>query len=195
MNGEETHLVQSGEEPVEKKGKTIGREFWELLRVLLISLIIVIPIRFFVAQPFIVRGASMQPGFQDGEYLVVDELSYRFSDPSRGDVVILRYPLNPRKFFIKRIVGLPGETVIIEDGEVRIKTELGELFSIEEPYLGEGIRTYPDNIVDLGDVDYFVLGDNRVDSADSRVWGVLKGSNLVGRAFIRLWPISKISFL
>ena len=107
---------------VEKKQGSIRHEFWELIRVLVISLLIVIPIRYFVAQPFVVRGASMEPTFQDGEYLIVDELTYRFHPPERGDVIILRYPRDLRKFFIKRVVGLPGETVIIEGGKIKIKS-------------------------------------------------------------------------
>jgi len=182
------------ESEVEKPSFSKRRELWELVRILLISLIIVLPIRYFIAQPFIVRGASMEPNFKDGEYLVVDEFSYRFQNPQRGDVVILRYPLNPQKFFIKRIVGLPGETVIIEQGIVKIKRG-GEIMTLEEAYISDDVVTFGETITVLGDNDYFVLGDNREDSADSRVWGVLKADHVVGKAFLRLWPLSKASLL
>ncbi|KKU53046.1 MAG: Signal peptidase I [Parcubacteria group bacterium GW2011_GWA2_47_10b] len=179
---------------VEKKQGSIRHEFWELIRVLVISLLIVIPIRYFVAQPFVVRGASMEPTFQDGEYLIVDELTYRFHPPERGDVIILRYPRDLRKFFIKRVVGLPGETVIIEGGKIKIKSGDGGVpILLEESYLPANILTYPDDVMALGEGEFFVLGDNRGDSADSRVWGVLESNKLVGRAFLRLWPLSRVS--
>ena len=178
-------------EAAETPQKSIGREILEIARVLLISLAIVLPIRFFVAQPFIVRGASMEPNFQYGEYLVVDELSYRFRAPNRDDVIILRYPKDPKEFFIKRIIGLPGETIVIKDGGVYIE-ESGstELRRLNEPYIGSGVVTVPNIRVMLGADEYFVLGDNRPHSSDSRVWGVLKSQFVIGRALLRLWPLS-----
>jgi len=118
------------------ENKTFLEEVGEIVRILVISLMIVVPIRLFVAQPFIVRGASMEPTFYEGEYLVVDELSYRFRDPERGEVIILRYPRNPNEFFIKRVIGLPGETVAIESGKVYIETN-GERRELDEPYISD----------------------------------------------------------
>jgi len=179
-----------------EEGKTsFWHELWELIRVLLISLVVVIPIRVFVAQPFIVKGASMEPNFHGGEYLIVDQLSFRLRSPHRGEVIIMRYPFNPSIFYIKRIAGLPGETVIIREGRVRVRTGEGPETVLEELYLKSGIVTAPDKIVELKGDEYFVLGDNRTDSSDSRVWGVLNEDFLVGRTLLRLWPVTKIGIL
>jgi len=172
------------------------RDFFSFLKVVFISLIIVLPIRAFVVQPFIVRGASMEPTYTQGEYLIVDEVSYYFRDPARGEVVIFRYPRNPKQFFIKRIIGLPGERVEIKNGILKIiNTENPEGFSLEEPYIAEELRTGPDTIMVLDAEEYFVLGDNRTQSLDSRIWGPLDDRFLVGRAWVRLWPISKVNIL
>jgi signal peptidase I len=168
--------------------------FTELLKFALIAVIIVLPMRLFVAQPFIVSGASMEPTFDNGEYLIVDELSYRFEEPERGDVIIFKYPRDESQFFIKRVIGLPGETVTITDTSVTITKTDGEETSLEEPYvhnLGNG-RSIS---VILEEGEYFVMGDNRPESSDSRYWGVLPKENIVGRAFLRLLPIQTISIL
>src|SRR5688500_16485157 len=89
----------------------LGVFFWEIVKILILAVIIIVPIRYFLIQPFFVRGASMEPNFYDGEYLVIDELSYRWRDPKRGEVIVFRYPNNHAQFFIKRIVGVPGDTV------------------------------------------------------------------------------------
>jgi len=171
-------------------------ELREMLRILIISLVIVLPIRFFVAQPFIVRGASMEPTYHDGEYLIVDELSYRFSEPNRGDVIIFRYPHDPRQFYIKRVIGLPGETVTIRNGTVSVKENgSGESIQLTEGYLRSGASTFPDKVITLKGNEFFVLGDNRSNSSDSRLWGTLPEEYLVGRAFLRLWPPSQLSIL
>ncbi|MBP7770407.1 MAG: signal peptidase I [Candidatus Pacebacteria bacterium] len=162
--------------------------FTELLKFVVIAAVIVLPVRLFVAQPFIVSGASMSPTFENGEYLIVDELSYRFEAPSRGDVVIFRYPRDPSEFFIKRIIGLPGETVIIAGGQVSVKQANGETITLTEPYvinMGNG----RDTTVEVDQNSYFVMGDNRPESSDSRIWGLMPRDNLIGRAIVRLLPI------
>jgi signal peptidase I len=168
--------------------------FTELLKFALIAIVVVVPIRLYVAQPFIVSGASMSPTFENGEYLIVDELSYHLGEPKRLEVVIFRYPRNPSEFFIKRIIGLPGERVVISGGTITITTAAGAELELAEPYVqntGNGGRV---DVV-LGEDEYFVLGDNRPESSDSRVWGKLPRENIVGRAFVRLLPISNIQFL
>ena len=164
--------------------------FKEVLKFSLIAILIVAPIRIFIAQPFIVSGASMQPNFDSKQYLVVDQLSYRFSKPERGEVIIFKYPNDPSTFFIKRIIGLPNETVEMHSGELTIKNDaLPGGFHIEEPYIKEEINdTF---IVTLEDDEYFVLGDNRKHSSDSRVWGPLKDRFIIGKAFVRLFPVNK----
>ncbi len=162
--------------------------FTELLKFVLIAAAIVFPIRLFVAQPFIVSGSSMDPTFHNGQYLIIDELSYRFEAPSRGDVLIFRYPKDPKEFFIKRIIGLPGETVSIKSGDVYVQKTDGSTLKLDELYVvnhGNG----EDSTYIVPKDQYFVMGDNRPASSDSRVWGLLPRSNIVGRAFIRLLPI------
>jgi len=147
--------------------QTKSEEIWELIKFALISALIVVPIRLWVAQPFIVYGASMEPTFHNGDYLIIDEVSYQFRKPQKGEVVVFKYPLNPSKYFIKRIANTPGDDVSIE--KIKIDT--------------------------LGDNEYFVLGDNTNHSSDSRVWGSVNEELIVGRALVRLWPINKIELL
>ncbi|MFA4890538.1 MAG: signal peptidase I [Candidatus Paceibacterota bacterium] len=139
---------------------------WEFIKFTLIAVLIVAPIRLWIAQPFIVSGASMEPTFHNGDYLIVDELSYNFNGPQKNDVVIFRYPLDPSKYFIKRIEGLPGENIKTNGKEITLKEN-----------------------------EYYVMGDNRGASSDSRSWGPLKENFIVGRAFVRLWPFNKIGIL
>lgn len=162
--------------------------FTELLKFVLIAAAIVFPIRLFIAQPFIVSGASMDPTFRNGQYLIVDEISYRLQEPDRGDVIIFRYPKNPKEFFIKRIIGLPEETVSIKGDIITITKKDGSTVSLSEPYVtnhGNGSTESHQLKAD----EYFVMGDNRPESSDSRVWGVLPRDNIIGRAFIRLLPV------
>jgi signal peptidase I len=134
----------------------------------------------------------MKPTFESGEYLIVDELSYRVGDPQRLDVIIFRYPKNPEEFFIKRIVGLPGETVRISGGTVTVITVAGEKLELSEPYVvNEGNGGYLETTLEQN--EYFVMGDNRPESSDSRVWGELPRENIIGRAFLRLLPLSTLS--
>ncbi|QQG44992.1 MAG: signal peptidase I [Candidatus Sungiibacteriota bacterium] len=174
-----------------------GREILEIIKVLVISLAIVLPIRYYIAQPFIVRGASMEPNFHDKEYLIVDEVSYLLQEPKRGEAIVFRYPLGPRQFFIKRIIGLPGEGVDIKNGRVRvINNAYPEGFVLEEPYLTPpGRATRPDLRIKLAQGEYFVMGDNRDFSSDSRVWGTLNKKFIVGRALFRALPVTSLGFV
>ena len=168
--------------------------FWETIKIVVISLIIILSIRYYIVQPFFVKGASMESNFEDGDYLFVDELSYELGDPSRGDVAVFRYPLDHKQFFIKRIIGLPNETVDIKDNKVTIYNALHpEGMVLNEIYLDPGQQTLGAMRTKLDDNDYFVLGDNRLRSSDSRTWGALNRSLITGRAFIRLWPFSKVA--
>ena len=165
----------------------------EIIRFTIIALIIVVPIRMFIAQPFIVSGASMEDSFQNGEYLIVDQLTYQFESPKRGEVVIFRYPRDASKYFIKRVVGVPGDTITINGAEVTIKNQAHpEGITLAEPY----IASMSENTFlteELGEDEYFVMGDNRDQSSDSRMWGILHEDKIVGRAFLRLFPIGSIA--
>ncbi|MDZ4226193.1 MAG: signal peptidase I, partial [Patescibacteria group bacterium] len=132
--------------------------------------------------------------FDNGEYLIVDELTYRFDEPKRGDVIIFKYPKDPSQYFIKRVIGLPTETVHIESGSASVVKADGSQVELEEPYVvneGNGGNL----TVRLSEDEYFVMGDNRPESSDSRVWGVLPKENIVGRALLRLLPIQHANFL
>ena len=174
---------------------TFREEVWETVRFLFIALAIVLPVRIFIAQPFIVSGASMDPTFASGQYLIVDELSYHIGDPSRGDVVIFKYPKNPKQYFIKRVIGLPGETVTVNGkGQVSIKDKDGKtVLALEEPYVA---YTKDDKIERaLLPGEYFMMGDNRAGSFDSRAWGPVQRDLIVGKAFLRLFPLTSIDVL
>ncbi|OGG44885.1 signal peptidase I [Candidatus Kaiserbacteria bacterium RIFCSPHIGHO2_01_FULL_50_13] len=154
-------------------------------------------IRFFIAAPYVVSGASMEPTFDNWHYLIVDRVSYSLGEPERGDVIIFDAPQEHGKALIKRIIGLPGETVMLSDNLVTIvDEEHPEGFLVEEPYLApENLGGKSNMGVTLGADEYFVLGDNRRMSSDSRIWGVLPRDLIVGRALVRLYPLNMISVL
>ena len=174
--------------------KFFGGAVREILIFIVLAVVIVVPIRFFIAQPFIVKGESMHPTFESGDYLVVDELTYRLSDPKRGDVVIFRYPGDLSVFYIKRIIGLPGETVHIDKGKTSISKTDGSTVILNESYVVAEDATYSLDTT-LGADQYFVMGDNRPRSSDSRVWGPLPKQDMIGRAFIRLLPAKNLEML
>jgi signal peptidase I len=179
-----------------QKKKSNWQSFWELVRFALIAIIIVIPIRVFIAQPFIVSGSSMVPTFQDGQYLVVDEISYLLGSPHRDDVVVFRNPNDTKVFFIKRIIGLPGETVDINSAENKVtitNKEHPDGFQLDQSFI-KNVGGIDGHMV-LGDNEYFVMGDNRPASSDSRYWGAVPKNLLIGRAFLRLLPVNKIGFM
>jgi signal peptidase I len=183
--------------------------FKEFGTVAILSLIIVLPVRIFIAQPFVVSGQSMDDSFHNGNYLIIDEVSYRFADPKRGDVIVLKapsealklqnLPLDKKVFYIKRIIGLPGETVQIDGDKVKIyNASSTKGFTLNEPYIhiDASIPSPFSNIhekVTLKTGEYFVMGDNRHNSSDSRIWGPLEKENIKGRTFIRLFPVTQIS--
>lgn len=168
----------------------------EIFKFALFAAIIVLPIRLFIAQPFIVSGASMDPTFATGQYLIVDQISYRFKNPKRGDVIIFRYPHDTKKFYIKRIIGLPSETVNIQNGRIEIAMENGARTLItEESYVNPTLGNGDHLPITLKNDEYFVMGDNRTQSSDSRIWGPLKRALIVGKPFLRLFPVTKVAII
>ncbi len=166
----------------------------EVVKFTLIAVAIVIPIRMYVAQPFIVSGASMDPTFISGQYLIVDQLAYHFKDPQREDVIIFKYPRNPQIFFIKRIIGLPGETITLKGGRVTVvNKEHPQGIEVDDSHVAPARKGQDDFTTTLGDTEYFVMGDNRRESSDSRIWGPLERQYIVGRPLLSLLPISRIS--
>ena len=164
----------------------------ELLKIVLIALAVIIPIRYFLFQPFYVRGASMEPAFHDSEYLIIDEITYRFTEPVRGEVIVVRNPSRNSEFFIKRIIGLPGETVELRDGNVVIfNEESDDGMILVEAYLGNEVHTVGTTTTTLSSEEFFVMGDNRQVSLDSRSFGPLNKEHIVGRAWLRVWPFDE----
>ena len=136
----------------------------------------------------------MEPNFYDSQYLIIDEISYRFSDPERGDVIVVKSPQSSSEFFIKRVIGLPNETVEIKGGQVSVyNVDYPEGFVLEESYLKEDIYTQGNKKVELNDNEYYILGDNRNVSLDSRSFGPLTEDRIIGRAWIRVWPFSEFN--
>lgn len=168
--------------------------FWEVAKIGIIAAVIVVPIRYFLFQPFFVRGQSMEPSFYNSDYLVVDEISYRFKAPQRGEVIVFKFPNDPSRRYIKRIIGLPGETVEVKDGKVVIFIEDSEVETLDESdYLSNSLST-PGNIkIILDENEYFVLGDNRIASSDSRSWGSLSKEYIIGRVFFRAFPFAALA--
>ncbi len=163
----------------------------EIVQIVVIAAAIIIPIRYFLVQPFYVRGASMEPTFLDREYLLIDEITYRFREPQRGDVVVFRYPRDPSEFFINRVIGLPGDTVDVANGKVIVTNDLhsGGVV-LEEEYTSVPGTTGTEHVT-LNPDEYFLMGDNRPASMDSRSFGPVKREYVVGRVWLRGLPVDR----
>ena len=176
---------------VASRGKGLALIF-ELIEVLAISLVIIIPIRYFLIQPFYVKGASMEPNFFDHEYLIIDEISYRLHQPVRGEIVVFRYPKDPSQFFIKRVIGLPGETVEVAGGKVKIYNDSHPNgWALDETSYLDQDFTAATQTVTLKSGEYYLMGDNRSASLDSRIFGPVHGSAIVGRVWLRGYPLDR----
>lgn len=192
LENKQTNWQEEGQETAQ----TVGSFIWELVRVFIIALLIIVPLRVFVAEPFIVSGSSMVPNYHNREYLIIDKVTYRQREPLRGDVLVLRYPKDPSQYFIKRVIAVPGETVKIDQGSVYIYSEENPKGTkLDEKYLpNQGITFGSSEPVTLGADEYFVLGDNRLASSDSRVWGILPKEDIVGKVWLRVFPLQKFGF-
>ena len=190
--GESLNNLEFKNEPV----KDFFYFIWDLFKTGVIVFLIAFSIRYFLVQPFIVEGGSMLPNFVDQEYLLAEKLSYIVSDPKRGDVIIFKPPSAPTQNYIKRIIGLPEETVSIKNNKITITNASnlnGEI--IDEEYIPSEFQTLTtendDFELSLGVNSYFVMGDNREHSSDSREWGVLPRTNMIGRAWLTIKPLDK----
>jgi signal peptidase I len=182
-------------QPPRSRFRAAGLFLFELIKVIVLAGITIAIIRYYLFKPFYVKGASMEPNFLDHEYLIVDELSYHLRVPERGEVVVFKYPNNHDEYFLKRIIGLPGERVKIEAGHITIyNSEHPEGIQISESYLPKDLVTGGDIPgVTLGSDEYYVLGDNRPNSFDSRRFGPVKRDLIIGRAFLRGWPVNRLT--
>jgi signal peptidase I len=191
---------QEAPAPQPTPAQNLFREGVELVKSLFWVLVTVTLIRSFVFQPYDVRGASMEPNLHESDYLIADKFTYRLSEPKRGDVIVLFYPLDRTRHYVKRVIGLPGETVVITAGKVYLKGTDGTLNLLEEPYLDESVFTTA-----FGDAEsreyivpneqYFVLGDNRQNSSDSREWGFLPEKDIAGIVRLRAMPLNKFGLI
>ncbi len=163
----------------------------EVVQIMVIALAIILPVRWLLIMPFIVKGASMEPTFLNNEYLIIDELSYNFHAVNRGDVIVFHPPTAPKEYYIKRVIGLPGETVNINDGVITIKNaENPSGFQVKESYIAEFTFGHVEN-VKLGADEFYVMGDNRDTSLDSRKFGAIEGESIVGRVWLRGLPFDR----
>lgn len=184
------------EQLAEAKGPSLLRELlgWVLYIVIIIGATYLIVT--YVGQRTRVSGDSMETSLHNGDNLIVDKISYRFRDPERYEIIVFPYKYQEDTYYIKRIIGLPGETVQVKDGEVYINGELlGETYGREKIEPGkEGIAEEP---ITLGEDEYFVMGDNRNHSSDSRdpSVGILTKEDLIGRAWVRIWPLNSIGVI
>ena len=197
-----------------KKYYGIGGFLLEIIKVVILAFVIIVPIRVFLFQPFFVQGASMEPNFENSNYLIVNELGYKktsfsldgkniftiapYKKLQRGEVVVFKYPKNPSQFFIKRIIGLPGEKVEIKKGQILVYNQdnpEGKILD-ESAYLSKNVKTstaLDDFVITLRDNEYFVMGDNRMYSSDSRVWGPVPDADIMGKVIIMAWPLIAIA--
>jgi signal peptidase I len=169
----------------------------EWIQVIVVALIIALPIRYLVAEPFIVNGASMDPTFATSQFLIVDRLTYDFSAPKRGDVIVFEYPNDPSVYYIKRIIVLPGESFSIIHGQVFVANQGNPKgFFVDSSFVAQDHESFDDmSTTTMDSTHYFVMGDNRAQSSDSRVWGPLDKHFIIGRPIIRLLPINTLSIL
>lgn len=189
--------IQSQNQPQTPNFDFVKTFFYDLFKIFAISLAVVIPFRLLIAEPFVVSGSSMVPNFHNKDYLIIDRLTYKTQEPKRGDVVVIKYPKDNRQYFIKRLIGLPGETIKLEAGKVIIVNQSHpQGWELKESYLPAGTPTLGrPGPYSLGSDEYFVLGDNRTASSDSRVWGILPAKNIVGRALLRVFPLKDFGLI
>ncbi len=169
--------------------------FWEVIKIVVVALAIIAPVRYYLFQPFFVKGASMEPSFNDGDYVLIDELTYRFREPARGEVIVFRSPQDRSQFYIKRVIGLPGEQLEINNNKITVFNEqTPKGFALNEAkYLTTEIPTAGTLRVKMAENEYFVLGDNRLHSSDSRLWGSVNKKLITGRVLLRAWPLDQIT--
>ncbi|MBM2821236.1 MAG: putative signal peptidase signal peptidase [Candidatus Berkelbacteria bacterium] len=176
--------------------ENILKSWWQIAKGIDVLLVFGLLFRFFVLQPFMVEGNSMEPNYHDKEYLLVNQMTYRLRSPQRGETIIFKFPINPQEDYIKRIIGLPGETVKISEGKVFINNKM-----LIEDFLTAGQQTNFGGGLDqkyfktLGENEYFVMGDNRDHSSDSRDWGILPKKNIIGRAWWIIYPLKYRNFI
>ncbi|MCJ7805132.1 signal peptidase I [Patescibacteria group bacterium] len=177
--------------------RRLGAFFLDIIEVIFMALALFLFIYLLILQPHKIKGASMMPNFPDSEFLLTDKVSYRFGEPKRGDVIVFKAPINENEEFIKRIIGLPGDKVEVKSGKFYVNDKLLD----EHAYLDDSVYTSGADFSQEGTAvvvpagKYYVLGDNRPHSSDSRYWGFVTKKEITGRAWLIYWPINKIGIV
>ncbi len=171
----------------EKKQKSA---LLEVLESVAIAVLLAVVIRLFLFEPFIIPSESMYPALQINDRLMVNKLSYRMGEPDRGDVIVFKYPMDPNRDFVKRLIAVGGETIEIRDSVLFINDR-----PVPEEYLPEGLEFGDYGPVKVPEGTYFMMGDNRNSSDDSRSWGMMPEENIIGKAVFIYWPMNRIGLL
>jgi signal peptidase I len=167
----------------------LSKEIRETVIMLVIAVVVFLVMRFSV-QTYVVNGPSMEPNYTQNEWVIVNKLEYKFGSPERGDIAIVWSPIEANKRYIKRVIGLPGESVEIKNGTVYVYTISGEKLALVEPYIKyPAIADFPKTRVPEG--HYFVMGDNRINSLDSRAGWTIAKKDMIGKAWLNIWPFSR----
>lgn len=174
----------TGERPAKKSALT------EITESIIIAVLLATVIRLFVLQPFYIPSGSMEPNLRINDRIIVSKINYRFTEPQRGDIVVFKYPLDPTRDFVKRLIGKGGETVALKNSKLYIDGK-----EIPENYLPTGLRFEDFGPVRIPEGHYLMLGDNRNSSDDSRVWGPLPKDHIVGKALLIYWPLDRLELL
>ena len=191
LPGDDEDIVDLNDKPVGTQHLIINQKKDHFWRTILLFVFVVAVLRLFVIDPFLVHGSSMEPTFEDGNYVIVDKLTYKFKDPLRGDVVIFDAPTEDGRYFIKRVIGLPGDRISVDGSRVKIFNEkYPDGFTLEEPYVKFDSNRMSERVLEQD--EYFVMGDNREVSSDSRIWGALTRQAITGRVLVRLLPFDNM---
>lgn len=179
-------MEQEGQKEVSPKA---GKRsvFGEVFESVAIAVLLAVLIRLFILEPFYIPSGSMEPTLKEHDRIIVSKLNYRFQDPQRGDIVVFKYPKDPKRNFVKRLIAVGGETVAIKNSRLYINGQ-----QVPENYLPRGLRFADYGPVQVPRGSYFMMGDNRNNSDDSRVWGFLPENLIVGKAIVIYWPPDRI---
>ena len=180
-------------EPVMESAENVSARkylFGEVLESVAIAVVLAVIIRVFLFQPFFIPSESMAPTLTEGDRIIVSKIHYRLGSPKRGEIVVFKYPVNPEKDFIKRVIGLPGETLEIRESKLYINGEF-----VEQPFLPPGLSYGSYGPVTIPQGQYFMMGDNRNNSEDSRFWGMLPKENVIGKTLLIYWPLNRVQIL
>ncbi|OGG29518.1 signal peptidase I [Candidatus Gottesmanbacteria bacterium RIFCSPLOWO2_01_FULL_49_10] len=176
--------------------KRVVAAFFDFLQGIVVIMAVMVMIYLFIVSPQEINGASMEPNFHNGEFILTNKIEYKFHEPKRGEVVIFKSPRNKDVDYIKRIIGLPGDTVLLKDNKLYVNGN-----PVDEPYLSPGVNVFGGSYLREGaeeivpEGSYFVAGDNRPHSSDSREFGPIPKEDFIGKAFLRYWPFSQFGWV